>query len=225
MSFPPIPHIIKEEEEEVEEEGAVLTSLPEEVGLPEEIMPNGSWTPHILTSKDNNIPESLSMSRYDTKLSECEDHGPASLEVTCEGVEKLESSCRPLQCDFVYTNAVKHFLGPDGFELIRDTVQDQLQCLRAHRQTDHNQKHHMHQRNGSVQREESRDGSSDKADVRMSVLACSVSGHSPCTCGVSGHSPCTCGVSGHSPCTCGVSGHRPCTCGVSGTTSCIAWLL
>ena len=156
-SFPPVTHISKDEVEE----GLALTSLSDDEGASEETMPSGSWTPHILTSEDN-TPASLKMSRCDTNLSDCEDHGPPT------SLEKRKSAYGSLQLDFEYISAIKHLLGRDGFEPIKDTVQDQLQCLRAQRETDVHQTH-LAQRNGKTQWEGDPTVTSEKVDVRVRV--------------------------------------------------------
>lgn len=124
-------------------------------------MPSGSWTPHILTSEDD-IPASLKMSRHETKLSDSEDHGPPT------SLEKRKSACGLPRLDFEYIGAIKHLLGQDGFEPIKDTVQDQLQCLHAHRQMDVHQTH-LTQKNGKTQWEGDPTVVSEKADVRVGV--------------------------------------------------------
>ena len=138
-----------------------LTSLSDDEGAPEETMPSGSWTPHILTSEDN-TPASLKMSRCDTNLSDCEDHGPPT------SLEKRKSAYGSLQLDFEYISAIKHLLGRDGFEPIKDTVQDQLQCLHAQRGMDVHQTH-LTQRNGKTRWESDPTVTSEKVDVRVRV--------------------------------------------------------
>lgn len=158
--FPPVSHMTKEEE------GLALTSLSDDEGMPEESVPCGSWTPHILTVKDD-IPESLTMSRHETTLGGCEERSPpASIEVIGRGAERGKSHCGSLQPDLVYISAIEHLLGQDGFEPIKDTVQEQLQSLHAHRQTDVNPTHHT-QRSAKAHWEDGSAVMSEKADVRM----------------------------------------------------------
>ena len=161
VSFPPVSHVSKEEEE-----GLAFTSLTDDEDIPEESMPCGSWTPHLLTSEDG-IPENLKMSRHETTTCDSEDHSPpASLEAASRGgADTQKSSCGSLQLDLTYINAVKHLLGQDGFEPIQDTVQEQLQSLRANRQTD------AHQSQWSVKahREAGPTVTSEKGDVQVRV--------------------------------------------------------
>ena len=162
MSFPPVSHASKEEEEE----GLAFTSLTDDEDIPEESMPCGSWTPHLLTSEDG-IPENLKMSRHETTTCDSEDHSPpASLEAASRGgAETQKSGCRSLQLDLTYINAVKHLLGQDGFEPIQDTVQEQLQSLRANRQTDARQS----QWSVKAHREAGPTVTSEKGDVQVRV--------------------------------------------------------
>lgn len=162
VSFPPVSHASKEEGEE----GLAFTSLTDDEGIPEDAMPCGSWTPHLLSSEEG-IPESLKMSRHETTMCDSEDHGPpASLEAASRGgAETRKSTCGALQLDLVYINAVKHLLGRDGFEPIKDTVQEQLQSLRANRQTE------GHQSQSSVKAhwEAGPTVTSEKGDVRVRI--------------------------------------------------------
>ena len=162
VSFPPVSHASKEEEEE----GLAFTSLTDDEGIPEESTPYGSWTPHLLTSEDG-IPENLKMSRHETTTCDSEDHSPpASLEAGSRGgAETQKSTCGSLQLDLTYINAVKHLLGRDGFEPIKDTIQEQLQSLRANRQKDA----HQSQRSVKAHREAGPTVTSEKRDVQVRV--------------------------------------------------------